>query len=135
MIYNIKDVVSYKTAIALKALGFRGPSQGYYHISDDLEYSENSYEVATDLEFDNTMSNHRVAAPLLYFASQWIRENLKLVVEIGVNASGYYWSIETINGTFIKDFLYSGPNDGGCWDSYESALDEGLYQALNVKVK
>ncbi len=135
MIYNIKDVVSYKTAIALRTLGFRGSSQGYYHISDDLEYSENSYEVATDLEFDNTMSNHREDAPLLYFASQWIREKRGLVVEVLANASGYFWTISKTNGTFIKDFLYSGPNDGGCWDSYESALDEGLYQALNVKVK
>ena len=36
------------------------------------------------------------------------------------------------NGTFITDYDLKGPNDGGCWDDFEEALNDGIYNACKM---
>lgn len=69
----------------------------------------------------------------LYEAQKWLRNVHNLCVEIYRNASGFYWTICKANyGTFITDYKMKGPNDGGCWDDYEAALNAGIYKACQM---
>lgn len=63
---------------------------------------------------------------------KWLREEKKISVEPYFNASGACWSICKTDGTHIIDYDYSGPNDSGCWDTYEEALENALQVALNL---
>lgn len=69
----------------------------------------------------------------LYEAQRWLRNVHNLCVEIHRNASGFFWSIcKADYGTFITDYKMKGPNDGGCWDNYEAALNAGIYRACQM---
>lgn len=71
--------------------------------------------------------------PTLYEAQRWLRNVHNLCVEIYSCASGFFWSICKANyGTFIADYNLKGPNDGGCWDDYEAALNAGIYRACQM---
>jgi len=68
-----------------------------------------------------------------------LREIYKIEVLVYCNASGWMWELnkahtkDTISGgTHICWSDYSGPNEGGHWDTYEEALEEGLYKALKL---
>ena len=75
------------------------------------------------------MAGH-IAAPTLYDAQKWLRDKHHIHIKIGASASGYWWEIEKTNGTFIADYGWFGPNDGGRWDTYEEALDYGILKAI-----
>lgn len=69
----------------------------------------------------------------LYEAQRWLRNVHNLCVEIYRNASGFFWSIcKADYGTFITDYKMKGPNDGGCWDDSEAALNAGIYRACQM---
>jgi hypothetical protein len=57
-----------------------------------------------------------------------LREEKGIHIEIVVTACGYFWIIDKTNGTSItdSDVLDRGANDGGCWDTYELALEDAL---------
>lgn len=76
------------------------------------------------------VSGH-IAAPTLYDAQKWLREKHNIHITIGNSASGYWWELSKAdNGTTIYDYNYSGPNDGGEWDTYEDALNFGILEVL-----
>lgn len=78
-----------------------------------------------------TEKNQRVSD-----AIQWFRDEKGLHGCIPINASGYFWQIDKVDGTFVTWSDYSGVNEGGCWDIYpeaESALLDALLKYLEVK--
>lgn len=109
-----KDIISFETAKLISKCGYPGFN------------SNNSY-------VENKDTNRETYYPKLelYEAQKWIRNKYNIHVTVGNSASGYWWELSKAdNGTFIADYNDSGPNDGGKWDDYESALDSALLVAL-----
>ena len=75
-------------------------------------------------------------APTQALLQRWLREERNIHIEIVATASGYFWIADKVNGTAItdSDILDRGINDGGCWDIYELALEDGLKYALEYLV-
>ena len=64
----------------------------------------------------------------LYDIARWLREEKNILLSVYSNASGYLWStMDAIGGTDRDWSEYDGPNDGGCWDAYEEALEAGIW--------
>lgn len=72
------------------------------------------------------------AAPTQSLLQRWLREEKNIHIEIIATASGYYWCVNKTNGTSItdSDVLDRGTNEGGCFDTYELALEDALKYAL-----
>ena len=70
--------------------------------------------------------------PTQSLLQRWLRENKDIHIEIVATACGYFWIIDKTNGTSItdSDVLDRGTNDGGCWDTYELALEDAFKYAL-----
>lgn len=69
--------------------------------------------------------------PTLYEAQKWLRNNQNIHIVIDNYACGYAWFLyKADNGTRISEYAEDGPNDGGCWDTYEEALNAGILEAL-----
>lgn len=76
----------------------------------------------TDIEF-----------PPQSVAQKWLREIKNLHIEIYRSACGYgYVIVKANNGTWMEDDDVKGPNDGGNWDTYEEALEAGIFEALKL---
>lgn len=74
-----------------------------------------------------------LSVPPQSVAQKWLRETKNLHIEIYRNACGYgYIIVKANNGTWMKADGSKGPNDGGKWDAYEEALEEGLQEALKL---
>ena len=74
----------------------------------------------------------KYAAPTQSLLQRWLRAEKNIHIEIIATASGYYWCINKTNGTSItdSDVLNRGTNEGGCFDTYELALENALKYAL-----
>ena len=71
--------------------------------------------------------------PTQSLAQKWLRETKNLHIEIYRNACGYgYVIVKASNGTWMEDGDAKGPNDGGNWDTYEEALEAGIFEALKL---
>ena len=71
--------------------------------------------------------------PTLSVAQKWLRETKNLHICIYNTASGYSYEISKAdNGTTIVYCLPIGPNDGGNWDTYEEALEDGILKSLKL---
>lgn len=56
-----------------------------------------------------------------------------LHVCVNVNASGWFWEITRVGtGSTVKTSEYSGPNDGGCWNTKDDALMDGIVYCLKL---
>ena len=74
-----------------------------------------------------------LSVPPQSFAQKWLRETKNLHIEIYRNACGYgYIIVKANNGTWMKADGSKGPNDGGNWDTYEEALEAGIFEALKL---
>lgn len=73
-----------------------------------------------------------LSVPPQSVAQKWLRETKNLHIEIYRNACGYgYAIVKANNGTWMEDDA-KGPNDGGNWDTYEEALEAGIFEALKL---
>jgi hypothetical protein len=70
--------------------------------------------------------------PTQSLLQRWLREEKNIHIEIIATASGYYWCVNKTNVTSItdSDVLNRGTNEGGCFDTYELALEDALKYAL-----
>lgn len=74
-----------------------------------------------------------LSVPPQSIAQKWLREIKNLHIEIYRNACGYgYIIVKANNGTWMEDDDAKGPNDGGNWDTYEEALEAGIFEALKL---
>ena len=70
--------------------------------------------------------------PTQSLLQRWLREEKNVHIEIVATACGYMWIADKTNGTAISDsdILDRGTNDGGCFDTFELALEDALKYTL-----
>lgn len=126
----IEEIVTLETAELLKAAGFEEKVRIFYEsvgIKGDFELFE-SYKAQN---YNANVSSF--SATTLYIAQKWLRETKNLHIPIIRNACGYSYDIcKADNGTHIAEGVFKGPNDGGQWDTYEEALEAGIFEALKL---
>ena len=127
------QLVSLETAILAKEKGY---NQNPYKTDNAYgpEYTDGSSIKLRSSSLFNPDSNTAVA-PTQSLLQKWIREIHIIVVTVYANASGYCYELHyspVRGGTHIKDSEFTGPNDSGCWNTYEEALEVALYEALKL---
>lgn len=124
---NKEDYVSLEVSKLLKERGYEGIAYQYYR--DGILYKIPYLSLKREEQAKRVCYN----APSLYDAQKWLRLNKNMHVCVDVNASGWYYVLsKSNNGTYICDSDDNGPNDGGCWDTYEEALNAGIIEAFKL---
>jgi hypothetical protein len=118
-----EEICTYEVCKLAKEKGFP--------IECDLFYNRNE-ELCDDRNYDSFYNKIWCFAPTQSLLQRWLREKKGIHIEIVATACGYFWIIDKTNGTSItdSDVLDRGANDGGCWDTYELALEDALKYAL-----
>jgi hypothetical protein len=132
------DRISKKVAILAKQNGYNErTNQAWSDKDDDLGDYTYHYFFNDDEKVKGHSRFPLYAAPTIDEFKKWFREVNRVDVEAYSSAGGYNWRLEKAyhndwlsGGTFIKQSELNGPNDSGCWETYEEAMDEGFYQAL-----
>ena len=122
-----KDYCDYEACVALRELGYNALQRlipDYFGVFEEPQYDEKIH---------------------LYDAQKWLREEKRICVEVDCCASGYVWELcKAYQGTWFSGgtTIYThycednaiNPllNDCGKYDSYESALLEGIKEAVNI---
>lgn len=150
-----EPVVSFKTAKKLNKKGFKDQvgtifGKSYYNYKGELNggVTDNLREQVEFMkkevpEEKRIYKYPNIAAPTLYIAQQWLRENHNIDVVIiperysnGVNylVQAQKWDL-TVDPVSHLDFIVAGSgwfNDNGEYPTYELALEKGIYEALNL---
>ena len=137
-----KDYCDYETCVALKELGYVGICDAYYELTGTKEYNRDSFEILYTREFIHPDDIDRVAAPLLYQAQKWLREEKGMLVDSmvfadnSIDADGkvvdrwIYYSCAILN-TSTAEFIRSYDQSDE-YDTYEEALLEGIKEAVKI---
>lgn len=129
-----KDYISLEVALLLSKKKIELPTY-YYRINkdtDNCEIGDLLHKSSVHVHYFNKL--HLFPAPTLYEVQKWLRKNYNIHITIGNSASGYWWEASKAdNGTTLYNYNYSGPNDGGKWDTYEECLNSAIYTILNRK--
>lgn len=112
------DYCDYDTSVALKELGYVGICDAYYEQTGSEDYNREFFRLSYT-------SINRVAAPLLYQAHKFLREEKGLHIEI--DRVGYDWLVSVIE---TKNNLCLAVKNR-C-QSYEEALLEGIKEAIKI---
>ena len=119
-----EEICTYEVCKLAKEKGFNEYVESFYAEDCDTAHSQgpekwNEYK-------------GKYAAPTQSLLQRWLRDKKNIHIEIIATASGYYWCINKTNGTSItdSDVLNRGANEGGCFDTYELALEDALKYAL-----
>lgn len=128
-----EELVTLEIAKLLKAAGFKEDVSNFY----ELVYKGGSgpeYEIDESYDAQNYNTDvYSISAPTQSIAQKWLRETKNLHITIYNSACGYGYEISKAdNGTHIASSTYKGTNDGGEWDTYEEALDNGIQEALKL---
>ena len=114
-----KDFVPYETTLELKTLGFNETCFGYRDGAGYLMIKQIPHCV--------------ISTPTYSQAFRWFRDTHNMLANVYSNASGFLFEYhDTIGGTHRYDSEFSGPNDGGCWDTYEEAELECLKKLIQI---
>lgn len=120
-----EELVTLETAKMLRKKGFNEYCKNVIDINNIPR--ETLYRINDDLP------KQCFSQPTQSIVQKWLREVKNLHIEIYRNACGYgYIIVKANNGTWMEDDDAKGPNDGGNWDTYEEALEEGLQEALKL---
>lgn len=120
-----EDYVSFEVAKLLKEKGFDSHYSTHFYKNNKLEcYMEDRKKY--------WLQKDEYAAPSLYMAQKWLREEKEIHITLDISQSGYCASLWKTNGTFIKMLMCKGPNSDGVWDSCEDALNAGILEALKL---
>lgn len=130
-----EKIISLEVAILAKKKGFKEPARNFYRVEADgdkypIGMLNNGDHPPRDPD-DWNIVGPLASAPTQSLLQRWIREKHNILITIYSNASGFLWEMhKTVGGTHLFDSVYTGPNDSGCWDSYEAALENALEVAL-----
>lgn len=114
-----KEFVSYEQAVALKELGYKEKDYLNYYFK---VYKEDAIQLWKGTNKLPDASFPIVPAPLKQQVFRWFREKYNMLANVYSNASGFLFEYhDTIGGTHRYDSDITGPNDAGCWDTYEEA--------------
>lgn len=120
-----EELITLETAKLLRKKGFNEYCKNVIDINNIPR--ETLYRINDDLP------KQCFSQPTQSIVQKWLREVKNLHIEIYRNACGYgYIIVKANNGTWMEDDDAKGPNDGGNWDTYEEALEEGLQEALKL---
>ena len=120
-----EELVTLETAKMLRKKGFNEYCKNVIDINNIPR--ETLYRINDDLP------KQCFSQPTQSIVQKWLREVKNLHIEIYRNACGYgYIIVKANNGTWMEDDDAKGPNDGGNWDTYEEALEAGIFEALKL---
>ena len=119
-----EQYVSFETAKLAKEKGFDIPTR--------YGFSERGTLVRVDTSDNWNQDKGFYSRPTQSLLARWLREDRHMCVEVYCIACNFIWNICKTDGTDTKSSEYSGPNDGGAWDSYEDAMENGLQEALKM---
>ena len=134
-----EEICTYEVCKLAKEKGFPQQYDSLTHIYG----GEDSFNLGIDLKYEKSEgtlfditewnpSLNDIAAPTQSLLQRWLREKKNIHIEIVATACGYFWIADKTNGTSItdSDLLDRGVNNGGCWDTYEFALEDALKYIL-----
>ena len=130
--------ISFDTAKLAKEKGFDEPCLRFYSLNYDVHNSllglDNKANYISNSKWDSLRCDitNNISAPTQSLLARWLREKHNMCVEVYCIACNFIWNICKTDGTDTKSSEYSGPNDGGAWDSYEDAMENGLQEALKM---
>lgn len=123
---NIKDIVTYEQATALKKSGFDYPCRHYYAKEDAPDGSE---WLTFGCNENHNAKSPRVSAPTIYQAAKWLREEYgqDIVVSPRFDSTtgdriGYFWRRPQRTDLFC-DITYS---------TYEVTLSRSINSVLGL---
>lgn len=122
-----EEIVTYEVAKLAKEKGF-DENCSYVYNNDRVLLGGKGVRCWHKVEF---------TAPTQSLLQRWLREEKNIHIEIVATACGYFWIADETNGTAItdSDILDRGTNEGGCFDTYELALEDALKYALeNIQI-
>ena len=133
-----EEIVTHKVAKLAKDKGFDWGCLYHYDCKGSLHqhyaYDATNSGVGVDdlLMYHGHLYTSECLAPAQSLLQRWLREEKNIHIEIIATASGYYWCVNKTNGTSItdSDVLNRGTNEGGCFDTYELALEDALACSL-----
>lgn len=123
-----EEICTYEVAKLAKKKGFVWKCLNYYNRDEKLMVVK-----LFAIEYTNSQIDEGyITAPTQSLLQRWLREVKNIHIEIIATASGYYWCVNKTNGTSIadSDVLNRGTNEGGCFDTYELALEDALAYSL-----
>ena len=132
-----EKLISFETAILAKEKGFKNACDGFvnkdneYIFMPDLlypnnsEFSHNSEEDPEVVEWKELMKT-LVLAPTQSLLQKWLRE----VHEISIKIDDYYTNSRVRFDYNVCELGSQEDNPVGIFETYEEALEIGLYQAL-----
>ena len=135
-----KDYCDYETCVALKELGYVGICDAYYELTGSEDYNRDSFGLSYTRDFIHPDDIDRVAAPLLYQAQKWLREEKDIIVDVSFSPFGYfasmYTNVRNVESEILKErfkFEWSEKLYGEEeHDSYEGALLECIKEAVKI---
>jgi hypothetical protein len=123
----MKDFTPCQEALELKKLEFD---------ADDCFGFWNLYDYSIEWKFDAKIQDdsiHYIEAPLFSQAFRFFREKYNMLANVYSNASGFLFEWhDTTGGTHRYDAGFDGPNDSGCWDTYEDAEIACLRELIKI---
>ena len=124
------ELVTYEVAKLAKEKGFNVPTSTVK--VEKIEGTEKEVWDEEECRYITQWETRSLRMPTQSLLQRWLREEKNIHIEIVATASGYFWIADKVNGTAItdSDILDRGINEGGCWDEYELALEDGLKYAL-----
>ena len=121
-----EEICTYEVAKLAKEKGFDVQTFDWY------DYTGNYHKGFIPHELHECPRYKEYYAPTQSLLQRWLREEKNIHIEIIATASGYYWCVNKTNGTSItdSDVLNRGTNEGGCFDTFELALEDALKYTL-----
>lgn len=131
-----ESLISFETAKLAKEKEFGYDFEGTDYVPS-FYCEENNIETLckSEMQIEDACRQDHYLRPTQSLLQKWIREEYDIIVTVYANASGYCYELHYSpirGGTHIKDSEYEGPNDSGCWNVYEDALEAGLQVALKL---
>lgn len=121
-----EELVTLETAKQLRKKGFN-------EYCKDIIREDNGRMMQSVFRTNKDLPKGAYSRPTQSIAAKWLREIKNLHIEIYRNACGYgYVIVKANNGTWMKADDAKGPNDGGNWDTYEEALEAGIFEVLKL---
>lgn len=121
-----EELITLETAKLLRKKGFN-------EYCKDIIREDNGRMMQSVFRTNKDLPKGAYSRPTQSIAAKWLREIKNLHIEIYRNACGYgYVIVKANNGTWMKADDAKGPNDGGNWDTYEEALEAGIFEVLKL---
>lgn len=128
----MEELVSYKTAILAKEVGFNWKVRTYYgHVCNPhIAYDKEDYSIPVDFNSDNNSANYKdlISAPTQSLLNKWLRDVHKYYIDIFIHSDSSYCVRNIFEISIGGDISIIYKNH----KTYEEALEYGLYYALNL---